>query len=143
MTYKLTQSGSIIRIADGACIPVDLRNTDYQEYQRWLEGGNTPAPADAPTHAEMVTATMTQARQQRLPIMSILDGLQSSAITTGDMPMAQAIETAKQGLRDITTPDLSACTTQADMELAIFQAYQAIAAAAPPSVQTAFQSLVP
>jgi len=27
-------------------IPMNPANTDYQEYFRWLEGGNTPLPAD-------------------------------------------------------------------------------------------------
>jgi hypothetical protein len=53
MSYKLIvkhpifgQSNSIIRILDGASIPFDLANTDYQEYLKWLEAGNTPLPAD-------------------------------------------------------------------------------------------------
>jgi hypothetical protein len=27
-------------------IPFDPANTDYQEYLKWLEDGNTPLPAD-------------------------------------------------------------------------------------------------
>jgi len=36
----------IFRIADGAYIPFDPDNTDYQAYLKWLEAGNTPLPAD-------------------------------------------------------------------------------------------------
>ena len=40
------ESSCIIRTIDGACIPFDPANTDYQEYLKWLEEGNTPLPAD-------------------------------------------------------------------------------------------------
>ena len=36
----------IYRISDGACIPFDPDNTDYQEYLKWVAEGNTPQPAE-------------------------------------------------------------------------------------------------
>ena len=36
----------IQRIEDGAIIPFDQSNTDYQEYLAWVLEGNTPNPAD-------------------------------------------------------------------------------------------------
>ena len=45
MTYQLTQSKMILRLADNAFIPPDPANTDYQAYLAWLEAGNTPEPA--------------------------------------------------------------------------------------------------
>ena len=32
--------------SDGAQIPPDPDNTDYQAYLKWLEEGNTPLPAE-------------------------------------------------------------------------------------------------
>ena len=55
-TYKLPSAvtiGSltlnpeaIIRIEDGAVIPMAADNADYQEYLEWVAEGNTPAPAE-------------------------------------------------------------------------------------------------
>ena len=61
--YKLTNTTSIFR-SDGACIPADPANTDYQAYLAWLSEGNTPAPADVPpppTKAERIRALEAQA----------------------------------------------------------------------------------
>lgn len=36
----------IQRITDTAFIPFDPANTDYQEYIKWIDAGNTPLEAD-------------------------------------------------------------------------------------------------
>ena len=49
--YKLQKNfnGDICavwRISDNTSIPFDSANTDFIEYQKWLELGNTPLPAE-------------------------------------------------------------------------------------------------
>jgi hypothetical protein len=41
-----TDTTIIKRISDGAIIPFDEANTDYQEYLEWVAEGNEPEPAD-------------------------------------------------------------------------------------------------
>lgn len=139
--YQLTNSPSIIRTADGACIPADPANTDYAAYLKWLDEGNTPTPAQGPDLAALRSTALAQLRAERQPIIGILDGLQASALTAGNTALAQDIETAKQGLRDITNVDLSACQSYEEMRQAAKARYAAIVAAAPAGVVLAFKGV--
>ena len=48
--YKLINNfngvATVVLRSDGASIPFDPANTDYQEYLRWCDEGNVPEPAD-------------------------------------------------------------------------------------------------
>jgi len=54
VTYKLqldknSNPHGVVRTDDNGqlwAIPFDPANTDYQEYLKWLDEGNTPEPAD-------------------------------------------------------------------------------------------------
>ena len=54
--YQLTGGNMILRLVDGAFIPPDPANTDFQAYLAWLEAGNTPEPAPVPEPAAQFTA---------------------------------------------------------------------------------------
>jgi hypothetical protein len=46
--YKLTGQAFVIRLADGAIIPMDEGNTDYQAYLHHVQQGGEVQPADTP-----------------------------------------------------------------------------------------------
>jgi hypothetical protein len=51
--YKLIHFG-VQRLSDGACIPQNQANRDWQEYQAWLAAGNAPLSADpAPSPVDL------------------------------------------------------------------------------------------
>ena len=53
MTYTLTEHlSTIVRDEDGAFIPADPDNVDYQDYLAWLDEGNEPAPYTPPPTAK-------------------------------------------------------------------------------------------
>ena len=49
MTYTLTsEPNTIVRDEDGAFVPTDPDNMDYQAYLAWLDDGNQPTPYTPP-----------------------------------------------------------------------------------------------
>jgi hypothetical protein len=120
----------ILRQADGALIPMDEGNRDYAAYLEWTET-NTPHLPPQPSIAELILRAQAEMRVQRQPIIAVCDGLQASALAKGDTATALVIETAKQGLRDITKIVLTDCTSHEQMKAKVMARYVEIASASP------------
>lgn len=62
--YKITtvQSNTVIRLIDGASVPMSDGNIDYEAYKQWLSEGNTPAPEF--TDAELLVNAKTAKIQE-------------------------------------------------------------------------------
>lgn len=57
MTMYTLYTDHVLR-DDGACIPFDESNRDYQDYLAWVSDGNTPTQPPAPTFADYQAAFM-------------------------------------------------------------------------------------
>lgn len=112
--------------------------TDCADDEVWQEAPPVPA---LPTHAQLVAQTLTRTREERQPIIGVLDGLQASASAKGEGSTALTIEAVKQGLRDITKSDLSTCTTAEEMRAAVMAAYAALVTSNP-TVALAFKGVL-
>jgi hypothetical protein len=55
----------IVRDEDGAFIPFDPANRDYQAYLAWLDDGNQPTAAEAPNQPTPLPASAKPAQRPR------------------------------------------------------------------------------
>jgi len=94
MTYQLTKSTTILRTADGACIPTDPANSDYAAYLRWLTEGNTPEPADVPPAPTV---------SQQLSALDSANALTQRNLRETVMLMAEAFKQISGGAVDLST----------------------------------------
>lgn len=143
-TYARMIDGRVAQIisalidANGAEVPLDARFPP-EVVAQLVEYPPRPEPPPEPTHAQLWERAISEMRTLRQPILLVLDGLQSSALTLEDVERAQVIETAKQGLRDITKLNLADCTTYEEMRLKVGMAYASLVATLPADIKAAFK----
>ncbi len=78
---------AVIRETDGASIPPDARNRDFQAYLDWLGAGNTPNPAPTPTAAQSAQTQYAAA---------IAAGLKATFSTTTALSATYALDANTQ-----------------------------------------------
>lgn len=57
--YRLGLGGVLIRAADGAAIPPDPSNADYQAFLAWSTAGNLPDPGPIGSPVDLTFADTT------------------------------------------------------------------------------------
>ena len=90
--YNLTETTSLLR-SDGAYIPNDPRNSDYQEYLAWVANGNTATPytPPAPTLQQQVEQAIAQGIAITSTSTSSLNGTYGCDPTSVSFIMAELI----------------------------------------------------
>lgn len=80
MAYKLTNNDTVIRLADGATIPMVGGNRDYNEYLEWVALDNTPEAADpAPVPEIAVTPRQFRLALNQLNLRAEVDAAVAAA----------------------------------------------------------------
>ncbi|KQT10956.1 DUF4376 domain-containing protein [Ramlibacter sp. Leaf400] len=64
--YRLTEAGdAVVRLADGARIPLPPTEREGFRYQRWLDEGNAPGLAPVPTREQAIAAAWDSIKAER------------------------------------------------------------------------------
>lgn len=133
MSYRLTREGYVIRISDGAKVPITTgvefpnTNPDYLAYLAWLEAGNTPSPVAPPTADEQRILDQNRYKSRA----EAKDGLLAYMAADNMSRVRSGVWTVAQLTSLMDDPDIK--DAQAYMSLLSFElAAQSIAAATTP-----------
>lgn len=95
--YKLINNETVKRLHDGAYIPMNEENTDYCDFLKWMEEGNTPDPADINTPDR---ATQAKAELLKLENETKMNkGMREFfLVSMQDMAQRQSLQMEAQGV---------------------------------------------
>lgn len=98
--------------------------------------------SDAPTFATLAALATAEAKLMRVRLFARFDGLQASALTTGNSAQAIEIEGVKASLRNMTTDvNLAGLTSLDEMRAAFLARWNAIRAPLSGALKLAFAAL--
>lgn len=114
---------------------------------RWSAGSWVVEPVATnavpqPSLEEVKAQAVSAVRAARKPVFYTLAGMQSEALTKGDVATALAIVGIQQALKDLPNTDLSACTNAAEVSAVFVASWIAIAQSAPANVVSAFNEVL-
>ena len=91
MTYMLLDTGYVLREADGAMIPADPGNRDYQEYLAWKDAGGIVTPAPMPNLFDVAAAARYDAEVSGIVLNGsvILTDRDSQGLINGAVALVQ------------------------------------------------------
>ncbi len=93
--------------------------------------------------AKLKTAALTKFRADRLQMFFVIANMSDEAKTDGDTATATALDTFRQGLKDLPSwPAVVAATTEAELLTAMSTQYKALVAALPTSQKLYFKELM-
>jgi hypothetical protein len=101
--YQLLPTpNTVLRNLDGAFVPFDPANRDYQLYQQWLAGGGVPDPLPVPTAQETAMAQLVANDALMFRALELLIDtlLAKGTIVATDFPVAvRTMYQARKALR--------------------------------------------
>lgn len=121
MTYTLTNSQSVIRNVDGAFIPFDRGNRDYQEYLSWLEEGNQPEPyiPPPPPVPQSITRRQCAIELRERQLITPLEALNMTKTATPPAMIQAIFDSMQQSDGIISETDFAADTYMRNNQLLI------------------------
>lgn len=136
--YSITDT-NIVR-DDGACIPIDPGNVDYQQFLVWQKAGNIATILDLfPSLKAAEIAAFILSREDKI---GRLVGIALAAQAGGFPAIVTAAIAARQSLLDmLSLPSITGAATIGDLRNAVRQEYSNILAAMPAALRSAYNKL--
>lgn len=104
-SYRLTSGNAVIRVSDGATIPDDPRNADWQAYQAWLAVPNTPDPYVAPPSPPVYIPTATVLSRRTLAEYTAIRQAAAAQLAGGNGQLEQWLDMARVSPSGINPAD--------------------------------------